>query len=87
MALIVAFVVRLPTCSPSTRWRAKQRIGVLRQIVRNPLIIATLAGLVCNQLAVEISQHRSQVSSHARYCEPRARSDLHRCRADTHCGK
>jgi len=32
----------------------QQRIGVLRQIVRNPLIIATLAGLVCNQLAVEI---------------------------------
>jgi len=54
MALIVAFVVPIANVLAVYALARQQRIGVLRQIVRNPLIIATLAGLVCNQLAVEI---------------------------------
>jgi hypothetical protein len=54
MALIVAFVVPIANLLAVYALARQQRIGLLRQLVRNPLIIATVAGLVCNQLGVEI---------------------------------
>ena len=54
MALIVAFVVPIANVLAVYALARQQRIGLLRQLVRNPLIIATMAGLLCNQLGVEI---------------------------------
>ncbi len=54
MALIVAFVVPLANVLAVTALARQQRVSVLNQLVRNPLIIATLLGLACNQLGVEI---------------------------------
>jgi malonate transporter len=54
MALIVAFVVPVANVLAVFALARQQKIGVLRQLVRNPLIIATIAGLACNQLGVEL---------------------------------
>ena len=54
MALIVAFVVPIANLLAVFALARQQRIGVWRQLVRNPLIIATVTGLVCNQLGVEV---------------------------------
>jgi malonate transporter and related proteins len=54
MALIVAFVVPLANMLAVYALARQQRIGVWRQLVRNPLIIATVLGLLCNQFGVHI---------------------------------
>jgi predicted permease len=54
MALIVAFVVPIANLLAVFALARQQRVGVWRQLVRNPLIIATIAALVCNQLGVEV---------------------------------
>jgi len=54
MALIVAFVVPIANLLAVFALARQQRIGVWRQLVRNPLIIATVTALVCNQLGVEV---------------------------------
>ena len=54
MALIVAFVVPIANVLAVYALARQQRVGVWRQLVRNPLIIATMTGLICNQLGIEI---------------------------------
>jgi predicted permease len=54
MALIVAFVVPIANVLAVLALARHQGVGVVRQLVRNPLIIATVTGLLCNQLGVEI---------------------------------
>lgn len=54
MALMVSFVVPIANVLAVTALARQQRVSVLQQLVRNPLIIATVLGLACNQLGVEV---------------------------------
>ena len=54
MALIVAFVVPIANVLAVFALARQQRVGIWRQLVRNPLIIATVTGLLCNQLGIEM---------------------------------
>jgi predicted permease len=54
MALIVAFVVPIANVLAVYALARQQRVSVVRQLVRNPLIIATMLGLACNQLGIEV---------------------------------
>jgi malonate transporter and related proteins len=54
MALIVAFVVPIANVLAVTALARQKRVSVIQQLVRNPLIIATMLGLACNQLGVEV---------------------------------
>lgn len=52
MALIVSFVVPIANVIAVSALARQQRLGLWQQLVRNPLIIATVAALICNQLGV-----------------------------------
>jgi predicted permease len=54
LALIVAFVVPIANVLAVFALARQQRLGVMRQLAGNPLIIATVLGLACNQLGVEM---------------------------------
>jgi hypothetical protein len=54
MALIVAFVVPIANVLAVTALARQKRVSVLQQLVRNPLIIATMLGLACNQFGIDV---------------------------------
>ena len=56
MALLVA--VSVPVCNVAAVWPLARHggQGVLRELARNPLILATVAGLICNLLGLRVPE-------------------------------
>ncbi len=86
MALIIAICVPLANAFAVYALARHRQTGVLREMAVNPLILATVSGLIANLLGFELPDAARHLPVAPRHREPGARAAVHWRRTDVRVG-